>query len=166
VTLDEPEEQAAAISLALEGLEEGPASQRAIAPTPRARADRMRGAGLWATIRSGLRHWDRATGRDGDTDEVKRLRKGTFFLIYGGLMVGLFFPNTNLRVRALKDLPIEAHRWAGLALVVWGVGMFLVYASRYPMRALRSFLEMAVIIAAITAIAFLIIKPWIMDKSP
>jgi hypothetical protein len=71
-----------------------------------------------------------------------------------------------MRIRGLQDLPVEVHYWIGIGLVVWGIGMVIAYAARYPLRAFRSLLEMAVILAAVSAIGFFIIKPWMMDNRP
>jgi hypothetical protein len=166
VTGNEPVEEPVGVSLALEGLDEGPAAGRAVARSSRERTVRPQGAGLWASIRSGLEKWDRATGRDGETDDMKQTRRGGFGLIFGGFIVGSVFPRTNLRLRGLQGLPVEVHYWIGVAMAVGGIGMVFVYAARYPLRAFRSILEMMVILAAVSAIGFLIIKPWMMDNRP
>jgi hypothetical protein len=166
VTGDEPSEEPVAMSLALEGLDEGPAAERAVARPPREREVRPRGAGLWATLRSSLERWDRATGRVGETDEMKQMKWGGFALIFIGFVVGAVFPRTNLRIRGLQNVPIEVHHWIGIGLAVWGVGMVVAYAARYPLRAFRAILEMIVIVAGVSAIGFLIIKPWMMDNRP
>jgi hypothetical protein len=166
VTPDEPAREPVSISLALEGLDEGPTAERAVARPPRERAVRPRGAGFGATIRSGLERWDDATGRDGETDEMKQMRWGGFSFIFIGFLVGSVLPRTNIRIRGLRNVPPEVHHWIGIGLAVWGIGMVVAYAARYPLRAFRAILELAVIFAAVWAIGFLIIKPWMMDNRP
>ena len=137
-----------------DGLDEGPAAPRTPA-TPAAHPMPPRGPGLLAKVRSAWRRWDRATGRDTETEDMRGLARFGYPMVFFGAFVALM-PRTGW---VIKGLPAVADPVLGALCAFVGFVSMASFVMHYPLRALRKLLELVVIFGFVLFLTFFVIKP-------
>lgn len=92
---------------------------------------------------------------------MESLREAVGGLFGFAIMVSVRMPATRIR---LRGVPVEHYPTIGIISAVLRVCAAAYYIARYPLRALRTFGEWAIIVVGVGAIGLFIIMPLMMKK--